>query len=60
MSLFHRHRFEPIATNDGTERSARTEGRRPITIVLLKCRCYAFNTETLVGIWTLEQLQAKR
>jgi hypothetical protein len=60
VTWFHKHHFEPIATNDGTETYTEGGGRRPITIVLLKCHCYAFDTETLVGIWTLEQLQAKK
>lgn len=60
MSWFHKHRFEVVAINEGTKSNVFTEASRPVTVVLLKCRCYAFHTETLLGIWTLEQLQAKR
>ena len=57
MRLFHRHKYQIVATQPGMYAIM---GTMCTTVILYRCRCGRARSENLNGNWTVEQLRGER
>ena len=57
MRLFHRHKYQIVATQPGMYAIM---GTMRTTVVLYRCTCGHVKPESINGNWTVEQLRGER